>query len=135
MLLCIVTLYGVRKLITACLDLYFHTSIKLMQSYVATLPVIFTRSLTCTQAFPAFVAHLEKLAAAIQPLLDAPPVNILGVTTGSLGKRLAAAKTLMPVVKCGVLVDVESSVTKTNHSLCIHLLYSIWTKIRNVFQV
>lgn len=61
--------------------------------------------LTCTQAFPDFVAHLEKLAEAIHPLLDAPPVDIPGVTAGSLRKRLAAAKTLMPVVKCGALVD------------------------------
>lgn len=67
---------------------------------------MFTHSLTCTQAFPDFVAHLEKLAEAIHPLLDAPPVNIPGVTTGSLRKRLAAAKTLMPIVKCGVWVDV-----------------------------
>uniref|UniRef100_A0A3Q1IB63 Pyridine nucleotide-disulfide oxidoreductase domain-containing protein 2 n=1 Tax=Anabas testudineus TaxID=64144 RepID=A0A3Q1IB63_ANATE len=53
-------------------------------------------------AFPDFVAHLEKLAEAIHPLLDAPPVNIPGVTSGSLRKRLAAAKTLIPIVKCGV---------------------------------
>ncbi|XP_041803527.1 pyridine nucleotide-disulfide oxidoreductase domain-containing protein 2 isoform X2 [Chelmon rostratus] len=54
------------------------------------------------KAFPDFVAHLEKLAEAIHPLLDAPPVDIPGVTAGSLRKRLAAAKTLMPVVKCGL---------------------------------
>lgn len=58
-----------------------------------------------TQAFPGFVSYLEKLAGAIHPLLDAPPVDIPGVTTGSLGKRMAAAKTLMPIVKCGVLTD------------------------------
>ncbi|KAK2824291.1 hypothetical protein Q5P01_021466 [Channa striata] len=54
------------------------------------------------KAFPDFVAHLEKLAGAIHPLLDAPPVDIPGVTTGSLRKRLAAAKTLTPIVKCGL---------------------------------
>lgn len=47
--------------------------------------------------------HLEKLAGAIHPLLDAPPVDIPGVTSGSLRKRLAAAKTLKPIIKCGVL--------------------------------
>lgn len=57
------------------------------------------------QAFPEFVAHLEKLAGAIHPLLDAPPIDIPGVTAGSLRKRLAAAKTLMPIIKCGALVD------------------------------
>ncbi|XP_077469432.1 pyridine nucleotide-disulfide oxidoreductase domain-containing protein 2 [Stigmatopora argus] len=54
------------------------------------------------QTFSEFVLHLEKLASAIHPLLDAPPVDIPGVTTGSLKKRLAAAKTLKPVVKCGL---------------------------------
>lgn len=73
-----------------------------MQSCIFTLTVISNHSLTCTQAFPDFLAHLEKLAEAIHPLLDAPPVNIPGVTTGSLRKRLAAAKTLMPIVKCGM---------------------------------
>ncbi|MED6251724.1 Pyridine nucleotide-disulfide oxidoreductase domain-containing protein 2 [Ataeniobius toweri] len=54
------------------------------------------------KAYPEFLAHLEKLATAIHPLLDSPPVDICGVTAGSLRKRLAAAKTLMPVVKCGL---------------------------------
>lgn len=58
--------------------------------------------LCCCQAYQDFVAYLEKLAAAIHPLLDAPPVDVAGVTTGSLRTRLAAAKTLRPVVKCGV---------------------------------
>ncbi|XP_075932888.1 pyridine nucleotide-disulfide oxidoreductase domain-containing protein 2 [Anarhichas minor] len=54
------------------------------------------------KAFPEFNAYLEKLAGAIHPLLDAPPVDIPGITSGSPMKRLAAAKTLMPVVKCGL---------------------------------
>ncbi|XP_008277975.1 pyridine nucleotide-disulfide oxidoreductase domain-containing protein 2 [Stegastes partitus] len=54
------------------------------------------------KAYPEFLAHLEKLAGAIHPLLDAPPVDIPGVTAGSLRKRLAAAKTLSPLVKCGL---------------------------------
>ncbi|KAM9344630.1 pyridine nucleotide-disulfide oxidoreductase domain-containing protein 2 [Symphorus nematophorus] len=54
------------------------------------------------KAFTDFNAHLEKLATAIHPLLDAPPVDVPGVTTGSMRKRLAAAKTLVPIVKCGL---------------------------------
>ncbi|KAM9847649.1 pyridine nucleotide-disulfide oxidoreductase domain-containing protein 2 isoform 2-T2 [Aulostomus maculatus] len=54
------------------------------------------------EAFSSFVLHLEKLAGAIHPLLDAPPVDIPGVTSGPVRKRLAALKTLMPVVKCGL---------------------------------
>ncbi|KAJ8248389.1 hypothetical protein GJAV_G00241510 [Gymnothorax javanicus] len=53
------------------------------------------------KAFPAFVAHLEKLASAIHPLLDAPPVNIPRVTEGPLRSRLAALKTLRPLIKTG----------------------------------
>uniref|UniRef100_A0A672IL66 Amine oxidase domain-containing protein n=1 Tax=Salarias fasciatus TaxID=181472 RepID=A0A672IL66_SALFA len=52
-------------------------------------------------AFPnsnEFLAHLEKLAAAVHPLLDAPPVDIPGVTAGSFRKRLAAAHTLKPII-------------------------------------
>ncbi|XP_041866235.1 pyridine nucleotide-disulfide oxidoreductase domain-containing protein 2 isoform X1 [Melanotaenia boesemani] len=54
------------------------------------------------KAYPEFTTHLEKLASAIHPLLDTPPANIPGVTAGPLRKRLAAAKTLMPLVKCGL---------------------------------
>ncbi|XP_030296830.1 pyridine nucleotide-disulfide oxidoreductase domain-containing protein 2 [Sparus aurata] len=54
------------------------------------------------QAFSEFIAYLDKLAGAIHPLLDAPPIDIPGVTAGSLRKRLAAAKTLRPIIKCGL---------------------------------
>lgn len=84
---------------------YSYSVLFLIQSHIPRLTLIFTHSLTCTQAFPDFVAYLEKLAGAIQPLLDAPPVDIPGITAGSLRKRLAAAKTLMPIVRCGALVD------------------------------
>ena len=47
------------------------------------------------------MTHLEKLAGAIHPLLDAPPVDIPGIMGGSLTKRLVALKTLIPMVKCG----------------------------------
>lgn len=59
----------------------------------------------CSQAYPDFVKHLDKLAAAVQPLLDAPPVDITGATSGSLRKRLAAVKTTIPMVKCGVCIN------------------------------
>ncbi|XP_063347768.1 pyridine nucleotide-disulfide oxidoreductase domain-containing protein 2 isoform X1 [Pelmatolapia mariae] len=54
------------------------------------------------KAYPEFVAHLERLADAIHPLLDAPPVDIPGFTSGSLRRRVAAAKTLMPIFRCGL---------------------------------
>ncbi|XP_060781877.1 pyridine nucleotide-disulfide oxidoreductase domain-containing protein 2 [Neoarius graeffei] len=54
------------------------------------------------KAYPEYVAHLEKLACAIHPLLDAPPVDIPGVIEGSLRKRIAAMKSLKPLVKSGL---------------------------------
>uniref|UniRef100_A0AAY3ZWA4 Pyridine nucleotide-disulfide oxidoreductase domain-containing protein 2 n=1 Tax=Denticeps clupeoides TaxID=299321 RepID=A0AAY3ZWA4_9TELE len=54
------------------------------------------------KAYPEFVSHLEKLACAIHPLLDGPPVDIPGVMQGSLRKRLAAMKSIRPLVKSGL---------------------------------
>ncbi|KAI4874260.1 hypothetical protein NFI96_028434, partial [Prochilodus magdalenae] len=54
------------------------------------------------KVFPDYLAHLEKLACAIHPLLDAPPVDIPGMTQGSLRKRIVAMKSLKPVVKSGL---------------------------------
>lgn len=59
------------------------------------------------QVYVDFVAHLEKLAAAVHPLLDAPPVDIPGITAGPLRNRLAAMKTCIPVVKCGVSMNAQ----------------------------
>lgn len=49
-----------------------------------------------------FIIHLERFANSIHPLLDAPPVDIPGLTAGPLRKRLAATKTLLPIIKCGL---------------------------------
>lgn len=84
----------------ALLDLYFYV----IQSHTPLLTYIFTYSSTYIQAYPEFVAHLERLADAMNPLLDAPPVDIPGFTSGSLRRRVAAAKTLMPIFRCGGLV-------------------------------
>lgn len=61
--------------------------------------------MNCFQVYEDFVAHLEKLAAAVHPLLDAPPVDVPGITAGSLRNRLAAVKTCIPMVKCGVSIQ------------------------------
>ncbi|XP_068183250.1 pyridine nucleotide-disulfide oxidoreductase domain-containing protein 2-like [Antennarius striatus] len=53
------------------------------------------------KVYEDFLAHLEKLAEALIPLLDAPPVDVPGITSRSLRKKMAAAKTLMPIVRCG----------------------------------
>ncbi|TRY84079.1 hypothetical protein DNTS_008926 [Danionella cerebrum] len=49
-----------------------------------------------------FLRYLERLACAIHPLLDAPPVDIVGLTQGSLTKRISALKSLKPLVKSGL---------------------------------
>ncbi|XP_047668398.1 pyridine nucleotide-disulfide oxidoreductase domain-containing protein 2 [Tachysurus fulvidraco] len=54
------------------------------------------------KAYPEYVAHLEKLACAIHPLLDAPPVDVLGITEGSLKKRISAMRNLKPLIKSGL---------------------------------
>ncbi|KAJ8250726.1 hypothetical protein COCON_G00226480 [Conger conger] len=54
------------------------------------------------KAYRAFNTYLEKLAEAIHPLLDSPPVDIPGVTQGPLRRRLAALKTLTPLIKTGL---------------------------------
>ncbi|XP_051507311.1 pyridine nucleotide-disulfide oxidoreductase domain-containing protein 2 [Myxocyprinus asiaticus] len=54
------------------------------------------------KVYPDFLNHLERLACAIHPLLDAPPVDIPGVTQGSLRKRISALKSLKPLVKSGM---------------------------------
>lgn len=90
--------YELKKFCTLCLC-------KCMLFHSPSFTLLFIHCLICTQAFPDFVVHLEKLAGAIHPLLDAPPVDIPGITAGSLRKRLSAAKTLMPIIRCGQLAN------------------------------
>ncbi|KAM9804216.1 pyridine nucleotide-disulfide oxidoreductase domain-containing protein 2 [Neosynchiropus ocellatus] len=54
------------------------------------------------KAYAGFISHIDKLGEAIHPLLDAPAVDIQGLTSGSLRKKLTAAKTLKPLIKCGM---------------------------------
>ncbi|KAK9964155.1 hypothetical protein ABG768_005353 [Culter alburnus] len=54
------------------------------------------------KAYPDFLTYLERLACAIHPLLDAPPVDIPGLTQGSLRKRISALRSLKPLLKSGL---------------------------------
>ncbi|XP_076831699.1 pyridine nucleotide-disulfide oxidoreductase domain-containing protein 2 isoform X2 [Brachyhypopomus gauderio] len=54
------------------------------------------------KVYPDYVTHLEKLACAVHPLLDSPPVNIPGMIQGPLRKRLSALKSLKPLIKFGM---------------------------------
>uniref|UniRef100_A0A8C1KL91 Pyridine nucleotide-disulfide oxidoreductase domain-containing protein 2 n=1 Tax=Cyprinus carpio TaxID=7962 RepID=A0A8C1KL91_CYPCA len=54
------------------------------------------------KVYPEFLSYLERLACAIHPLLDAPPVDIPGLTQGSLRKKISALRSLKPLVKSGL---------------------------------
>ncbi|KAL2083113.1 hypothetical protein ACEWY4_020886 [Coilia grayii] len=54
------------------------------------------------QMYLGFLAHLEKLACAIHPLLDAPPVDVPRIMEGSLRTRLSALNTLRPLIRSGL---------------------------------
>ncbi|XP_048865099.1 pyridine nucleotide-disulfide oxidoreductase domain-containing protein 2 [Brienomyrus brachyistius] len=54
------------------------------------------------KAYPVFQKYLENLSCAIHPLLDAPPVDIAGIAGGSLRRRVAALRTLRPLLQCGL---------------------------------
>lgn len=80
------------------------------KSYAEYLDII---NFFCQKAYPDYVAHLEKLACAIHPLLDAPPVDIPGVTEGSLRKRISAMRGLKPLVKSGTPFEFLISKTES----------------------
>ncbi|XP_051778905.1 pyridine nucleotide-disulfide oxidoreductase domain-containing protein 2 isoform X2 [Erpetoichthys calabaricus] len=53
------------------------------------------------KAYPLYQTHMEKIANAIEPLLDAPPVNIAGIYSGALKEKLGALRTFMPLLQTG----------------------------------
>ncbi|XP_029554661.1 pyridine nucleotide-disulfide oxidoreductase domain-containing protein 2 isoform X2 [Salmo trutta] len=57
---------------------------------------------TDAKSYPEFITHLDKLAVAIHPLLDSPPVDIAGLTGGALRRRMAALRSALPLVQCGL---------------------------------
>ncbi|XP_016148550.1 pyridine nucleotide-disulfide oxidoreductase domain-containing protein 2-like isoform X2 [Sinocyclocheilus grahami] len=57
------------------------------------------------KVYPDFLSYLERLACAIHPLLDAPPVDIPGLTQGSLRKKISALSSLKPLVKSGLKLE------------------------------
>uniref|UniRef100_A0A3P8Z2V7 Pyridine nucleotide-disulfide oxidoreductase domain-containing protein 2 n=1 Tax=Esox lucius TaxID=8010 RepID=A0A3P8Z2V7_ESOLU len=59
-------------------------------------------SKTDAKAYPEFITHLDKLAGAVHPLLDSPPVDIAGLTGGPLRRRTAALRSAVPLLQCGL---------------------------------
>ncbi|XP_040847755.1 pyridine nucleotide-disulfide oxidoreductase domain-containing protein 2 [Ochotona curzoniae] len=59
------------------------------------------------QAFPRYEAFLSRLTSAIDPLLDAAPVDLVGLQRGSLQQRLKSLSTLTPLLKAGFTLGVQ----------------------------
>lgn len=53
------------------------------------------------QAFPKYEAFMNRLASAVDPLLDAAPVDMEAFRRGSLLQRLRALSTLAPLLQAG----------------------------------
>lgn len=53
------------------------------------------------QAFPRYEEFMKRLVLAIDPLLDAIPVDTAAFQHGSLLQRLRALSTLRPLLKAG----------------------------------
>lgn len=56
---------------------------------------------TLLQAFPRYEEFMKRLVLAIDPLLDAIPVDTAAFQHGSLLQRLRALSTLRPLLKAG----------------------------------
>nr|XP_032806836.1 LOW QUALITY PROTEIN: pyridine nucleotide-disulfide oxidoreductase domain-containing protein 2 [Petromyzon marinus] len=52
------------------------------------------------KAYAEYVQLMEKLAWAVEPLIDAPPPDVPGFHGGPLGSRLRAAKSFLPALSC-----------------------------------
>ncbi|XP_069610106.1 pyridine nucleotide-disulfide oxidoreductase domain-containing protein 2 [Ranitomeya imitator] len=59
------------------------------------------------KAYPKYEDFMNRLVAAIDPLLDAPPVDTAALAQGSLTTRLKSIKTLRPLVKAGITLGSQ----------------------------
>ncbi|XP_074195347.1 pyridine nucleotide-disulfide oxidoreductase domain-containing protein 2 isoform X1 [Rhinolophus sinicus] len=59
------------------------------------------------QAFPKYEAFMNRLALAVDPLLDAAPVDMEAFQRGSLLQRLKSLSTLTPLLQAGRILGVQ----------------------------
>ncbi|KAM8911777.1 pyridine nucleotide-disulfide oxidoreductase domain-containing protein 2 isoform 1-T1 [Lycaon pictus] len=59
------------------------------------------------QAFPKYEAFMNRLALAIDPLLDAAPVDMEAFQRGSLWQRLRSLSTLKPLLQAGRILGAQ----------------------------
>ncbi|XP_073537441.1 pyridine nucleotide-disulfide oxidoreductase domain-containing protein 2 isoform X2 [Phyllobates terribilis] len=59
------------------------------------------------KAYPKYEDFMNRLVAAIDPLLDAPPVDTAAIAQGSLTSRLKSIKTVRPLLKAGITLGSQ----------------------------
>uniref|UniRef100_A0A8C8R533 Pyridine nucleotide-disulfide oxidoreductase domain-containing protein 2 n=1 Tax=Pelusios castaneus TaxID=367368 RepID=A0A8C8R533_9SAUR len=59
------------------------------------------------QAYPKYEAFMSRLVSAIDPLLDAAPVDVAAWSQGSLLQRLRALRALKPLLRAGLVLGKD----------------------------
>ncbi|XP_007938166.1 pyridine nucleotide-disulfide oxidoreductase domain-containing protein 2 [Orycteropus afer afer] len=59
------------------------------------------------QAFPRYEEFMNRLVSAIDPLLDAAPVDMMAFQRGSLLQRLKSLSTLKPLLQAGLTLGAQ----------------------------
>ncbi|KAM5140895.1 pyridine nucleotide-disulfide oxidoreductase domain-containing protein 2 [Mantella aurantiaca] len=59
------------------------------------------------EAYPKYEHFMNRLVSAIDPLLDAPPVDTTAIFQGSLLQRVKSLKNLQPLVKAGITLGSQ----------------------------
>ncbi|XP_075072051.1 pyridine nucleotide-disulfide oxidoreductase domain-containing protein 2 [Mixophyes fleayi] len=59
------------------------------------------------EAYPKYENFMNRLVSAIDPLLDAPPVDTASIAQGPLVHRLKSLNTLRPILKAGITLGSQ----------------------------
>ncbi|XP_040217217.1 pyridine nucleotide-disulfide oxidoreductase domain-containing protein 2 isoform X2 [Rana temporaria] len=59
------------------------------------------------EAYPKYEHFMNRLVSAIDPLLDAPPVDTAAITQGSLLQRVKSLGSLRPLIKAGITLGSQ----------------------------
>eukprot|EP00079_Xenopus_tropicalis_P011025 XP_002936488.2 PREDICTED: pyridine nucleotide-disulfide oxidoreductase domain-containing protein 2 [Xenopus tropicalis] len=59
------------------------------------------------KAYPEYESFMNRLVLAIDPLLDAPPLDTKAILEGPLLNRLKSLKTLQPLLKAGLTIGSQ----------------------------
>ncbi|PIN88202.1 hypothetical protein AB205_0177190, partial [Aquarana catesbeiana] len=60
-----------------------------------------------SEAYPKYLDFMDRLVSAIDPLLDAPPVDMAAITQGSLLERVKSLRSLQPLIKAGITLGSQ----------------------------